>query len=370
MKAQLASIPFAALLALTACAAHAQSNVSVYGIVDLNIKVVKNDGSPRQVSMSQDGLYTSELGFRGVEDLGGGLRAGFNLVSTLNADTGTALGKFWNRRATVSLMSDAWGELRLGRDYVPTFWNNVIFDAFSTIGIAGSFNIWQLQAPYAASPVFGNVVRSDNAVGYFLPPNLGGLYGHVMAAPSENGSNQGRYLGLRLGYNDGRFSTGFSAGQQRFDAAANPAVTGITAGSHQTTVNAGASYNFGIAKLMGLVVHDARDGIKELRWSISAGIPVGVGDVRIAYHNSKLTNDIAHNSNTNALFGLGYVHNLSKRTALYTTAGWLQNGDHPLAGNTQSVAGFNALFAGNTQSAPTTVGGESRGIEFGLRHSF
>src|SRR5678816_4113552 len=134
--------------------ASAQSSVTLYGTVDLNGRYVKQDvtgGSAPRWSLGRDGINSSQLGFRGIEDLGGGLKAGFLLLSSVGADSGdigagqsaAGSGKFWARRATVSLYSNA-GELRLGRDYTPTFWNNTIFDAFGTNGLGDSTGVLQL----------------------------------------------------------------------------------------------------------------------------------------------------------------------------------------------------------------------------------
>ena len=364
-------IALAALCALGAFAhsASAQSSVTIFGTLDLSGKYVKNEGSARRLSLSQDGINQSQLGFRGIEDLGGGLKAGFSLISTVNADTGSVNGKFFNRRSTVSLFNPM-GEIRLGRDYVPTFWNNVFFDAFGANGVGNSFNVWQLQATYPQSPAFGNFARADNSIGYFLPSNLGGIYGQAMVAASEGATNQGRLLGARIGYAAGKFDMALAAVQQRFDLAQNPVVTGITAGSHQTTVNLGASYDFGIVKLLGYVDRDSRDNLKETRGSITAAIPFGTSEVHLGYDRSRLTNDLAHNTNSVSQYKASYQYNFSKRTALYATVSRLSNGSHPLAGVTQSVAGWNPAFAGTAQTAQPFVGGRSTGAEFGVRHFF
>ena len=349
--------------------ASAQSSVTVYGTLDVNGRYVKNDGSAKRVSLSQDGLNQSQLGFRGIEDLGDGLKAGFVLLSTINPDTGSTNGKFWNRRSTVSLFSNA-GEIRLGRDWVPTFWNNALFDAFGASGIGNSFNVWQVQALYATSPAFGNFARADNSIGYFLPGGLGGVYGQAMVAASEGASNQGRVVSARVGYAAGPFDIAVAGLQQRFDLASAPAVTGITAGSKQNTFNVGASYDFGSFKLLSYAVRDSRDNLKETRGSVSGIVRLGQGEIHLAYERSKLTNDIANNSNTVSQFAAGYVYNLSKRTAIYGTAARLSNGDHPLAGSVPSVAGWNAAFAGTAQTAAPVVGGKSTGLELGVRHFF
>ena len=81
--------------------AWAQSSVTVFGIVDLALRRVSNDGVDSLTSMASGGNATSRLGFRGVEDLGGGLSARFHLEHGLLADSGTAAvaNTFWDRGA-------------------------------------------------------------------------------------------------------------------------------------------------------------------------------------------------------------------------------------------------------------------------------
>ena len=362
------------LLVLSASAActgiaSAQSAVTLYGTVDVNGRYVKNDGSARRFSLSQDGLNQSQLGFRGVEDLGSGLKASFTLLSTVYPDTGTVNAKFFNRRSTVSLLGP-WGELRLGRDYVPTFWTTPIFDAMGASGVGNSFNVGQLQTTYAGSPAFGNFQRSDNSIGYLLPGNLGGLYGQAMVGASEGGSNLGRVLSGRIGYAVGGLDVAVAGTQQRFDAAQNPTVTGITAGSHQNTYNAGGSYRFGMFKVLGYIDREVRDSVKETRGSVSGSVMFGTSEARLSYARSKLTNDLAHNTNTNDQIAATYQYNLSTRTAVYTSVARLKNGDHPFNGTTQSVAGWNLPTAGTGETAQPAAGGKSTGFEAGLRHFF
>src|SRR5215212_5877834 len=92
-----------AVLGAYAGVASAQSSVTLYGTLDMAGTYVKNDGSSRRFSLATNGINSSQLGFRGIEDLGGGLKAGFILLAGVNADTGSANNQFWNRRATVSL---------------------------------------------------------------------------------------------------------------------------------------------------------------------------------------------------------------------------------------------------------------------------
>ncbi len=331
-----------AVLGAFAGVASAQSSVTLYGTVDLNGRYVKNDGSARRYSLSQDGINSSQLGFRGVEDLGGGLKAGFTLISGVNADTGTVSTKFFNRRSTVSLLG-GFGEVRLGRDYTPSFWNLTIFDVFGTNGLGSSVNVSQLYTG----------TRRDNSIGYFLPTTIGGIYGQAMVAAGEGGTTAdkaGRYIGGRIGFAAGPFDIAGSYGQQRFASGA----------PDQKTYNIGASYDLGVVKLMGYYDRDTAGSLRDNMFSLSASVPLGQGEIHVGYDRSKLNNSTLNTSNSVNQIALGYVYNLSKRTAVYTTASRLKNNN----GSQLSVAGGSAI------TAVPTLGGKSTGIEFGLRHFF
>jgi predicted porin len=346
-----------AVLGAFAGVASAQSSVTLYGTLDLSGKYVKNDGSAKRYSLSQDGINSSQLGIKATEDLGGGLKAGFVLLSGINADTGSANTQFWNRRATVSLMGN-FGEVRLGRDYTPTFWNDTIFDAFGTNGLGDSSHVLQMST--------ASFVRANNSVGYFLPSGIGGVYGQVMAAASEGasgptangtpnvGANQGRYVGGRVGFAAGPFDVAVAYATQRMDA--------IASQPSQKTFNIGGSYDLSVVKLMGYFDQDklSYTGVdkKENRYSLSAVVPFGQSEIHAGYSASKLD----FNGATSKIdqFALGYVYNLSKRTALYSTVSALKNKN----------ATANSVASGTAQTAAPTAGGKSKGAEFGLRHFF
>ena len=338
-----------AVLGAFAGAASAQSSVTLYGTVDLAGTFVKNDGSSRRLSLSQDGINSSQLGFRGVEDLGGGLKAGFNLLAGVNADTGTTNTKFFNRRSTISLFSGA-GELRLGRDYTPTFWNETIFDAFGTNGLGSSLNVRQAYSG----------TRQDNSIGYFLPSNLGGFYGQAMVAAGEgsnpalaSGDRPARYLGGRIGFAAGPFDVSGAYSTERFGVP----FAGIAAGQTQKTYNVGGSYDFGFMKLLSYYDHESKPGASEKMGSISAAIPFGQSEVHLGYDRSKYNTNV---STTVDQFKATYQYNLSKRTAMYATASRLSNKD----ATQLSIAGGSAI------SAVPTPAGVSKGFQLGVRHFF
>ena len=373
-----------AILGAFAGVASAQSSVTLYGTLDVNARVVSNDGSARRYSLSQDGVNSSQLGFKGVEDLGGGLKAGFVLLSGVNTDTGTTNTKFFNRRATVSLMGN-FGEVRLGRDYTPSFWNNTIFDAFGTVGLGDSTGVKQVSAP--------GFVRADNSIGFFLPSNIGGIYGQFMAAAGEgavpaaatgtvNGGNApGRYLGGRIGYAAGPFDVAVSYATQRVVGltftAADLAQAGTVAGSSVSSLalgagtyksaNIGGSYDLGVVKLMGYFNRETLNTATDNVYSISAVVPMGQGEIHAGYDRSKLSDTGV--SNKVDKLALGYVYNLSKRTAVYTNVARLSNGN-ATAVTLGAVGSASGLASSNSATALPTVGGKSTGAEFGVRHFF
>jgi predicted porin len=342
-------LALAVLTAFTGVAS-AQSSVNLYGTVDLNARYVKNTGVKRNASLGNNGLNSSQLGFKGTEDIGNGLKAGFTLVSGLSPDVGGNIDgtKFFNRRSTISLMG-VFGEVRLGRDYVPTFWNQNLFDVYGTVGLGNSNNVRQLKVV--------NDTRADNSIGYFLPSNIGGAYGQVMVAASESNQN-GRYAGFRGGFATGPFDIALAYGQQRLlDGALVPTYS-------QKELNIGTSFDFGAVKVMGYYDYTTQDKNsnntdKEQRGSLSLAIPVGQGQISVSGNYSRRKTVVGSASTNNAVsqFAAGYLYNLSKRTAVYTTVSTLKNGN-------------NSSLTLPTSGGAPTANGRSTGAEFGVRHFF
>jgi len=328
-----------ALLGGSAGLAAAQSTVTVFGVFDVGVQHLKN-GS-KSVSMeSIDGMQTSRLGFRGTEDLGGGLSAGFHLEGAIGPDVGS--GGDWRRRATVSLASKSAGELRLGRDYTPTFWSISRFNAFGTNGVGAASNL-----VYGFDGVSGTsktVIRSDNSVGYFLPGDLGGVYGQAMVAAGEG--TTGKYLGGRLGYAAGAFDI----------AGAWSETTNTAAGAKFKVGNVGASYTIDAFKLLGLYHVSKQTTRRQSNWVLGGTYTLGAGVIRASYVRSNNRDTATGSDYSGNLLALGYVHNLSKRTALYATASRVQN----------SAAGKFLIPGGSA----ITAGQGSTGTEAGIYHSF
>lgn len=332
-----------ALAALTAFAgaASAQSSVTLFGIVDLAASSTSNGSAGTERSLSSDGYNSNRLGFRGVEDLGGGLRAGFWIEGAMSPDNGTAAGQTWQRRSTVSLMG-GFGEVRLGRDYVATFWNLTIFDPFGTNGVGSALNSSSTLGSGAQT-----LVRDNNMIGYFLPA-MGGLYGQFQVAAGE-GVTGGKYYGGRLGYGAGPINVAFAYGSTQ--------KTGAMVDDY-TNTNFGASYNFGFATLMGYYGKYEYSTLNQKQALIGVTVPVGAGTLRASYLKSS-GSSAAYGSKQ---YAFGYVYDLSKRTALYATYASLKNDGNTTVGG-KFVVSANGLAG--------IKGGEtSDGYQFGIRHSF
>jgi predicted porin len=302
--------------------------------------------------MTNSGLNSSRLGFRGVEDLGGGLKAGFWIEGALNNDTGeggVAGGGFnFQRRSTVSLMGN-FGEIRLGRDYTPSFYSTSSYDPFGTNGI-GSSNMLNMSTALAPTINSTNDVRSSNAISYFLPSELGGFNGQIMYGFGENtspGPKTNNYVGGRFGYAAGPVSAHVAYGKTE----------GATDSADTKYMNVGASYDFGVVKPMAVIGQVKNGaGTKIAAAEIGVVAPIGQSEIRAAYSRY----DIKKSDNDWNKVALGYGYNLSKRTQLYATVARVSNKGL----QTKSVAN-NGLSAG-----AASPGGSSSGQEFGIRHLF
>lgn len=363
-----------ALACAAAClSAHAQSSVTLFGVVDAAFSQYRGEGTGSVRLLTTGNFASGRLGVRGVEDLGGGMAASFWLEAGVGTDdgrgastssnnqpsgTGAPSGITFNRRSTVSF-SGAAGEIRLGRDYTPSFWNLSVFDPFGVLSVA---QIGHFGVVNAAS----TAVRASNSIGYFTPGcnaagGCPGFYGQFMFAMGENASNaagasDGRYTGLRAGYNQGPVQVAAAFARHKSAAAED-----------YTQFNAGAAYDAGFAKFSVLVAENkvgrrsgAVVGVKDVRYGMLASTIrlTPMQDLRVSLAQIKMDN--ANNSKAHQI-GLGYVHHLSKRTSLYAIYARIDN-KNAVAGSPQiSITGGPAVTARN---------GAASGFDIGLRHAF
>lgn len=354
------------LIALAALAASgfamAQSSVTLFGVVDTGVTYV--DGATNWSGLTSGNNATSRLGFRGVEDLGGGLKANFWLEAGLNTDAGdgnsgvengsTQAGLQFKRRSTIGL-EGGFGEVRLGRELTAAYNAVSRYDVFGTVGVAQS-RIWG-QA--------GNVIRINNMISYYTP-NFSGFKAAVNYGFGEQAeSRDSRYVGASLTYDNGPLSIGFGA--ERL----NRVSAGVTSTYHFGTQEAfaadditaygiGASYNFGVAKLAAAYRTQENKviaGTKVDRDAFLIGLsaPVGAaGEVKVSYN--RYETEVNGGADQKAdQFGLGYVHNMSKRTAVYGTYAYIKNK------NGSNIRLSSDVLADN---------GKQQAVQVGVRHAF
>ncbi len=351
----------AAALGAFAATAAAQGSVTLSGVVDAAMRSVRNDGVGSVQSLISGGNATSRLVVRGSEELGDGWSAGFHLEHGIALDTGaaTSTSQFWDRRATLSLASRELGELRAGRDYVPTYTVWVKQDPFSHVGVAGSTNLYTAAPVGPIRSAFGSnpntLVRSSNSVQWLLPDRLGGLEGGVMVAAAEGGTQaQGanKLIGARIGYVKGAASL--------YAAYARSENNVIAASGDFTDTLIGGAYDFGLVRVAVTQRRFRQANAAQTLRMLGLWAPLGRGELKFQWLDSNMTGRVgavAVGANDARQFGLGYVHPLSKRVALYAQVARVDN-DGAAA---YAVPGGPAGLAG---------GRSSTGTEVGVRHSF
>lgn len=304
---------FAALAVLAAAAAqaNAQSSVTIYGLIDLGLVkgnggTAFNDfgnGTSRAWTMQQ--RSSSRLGFKGNEDLGGGLSAQFQIEHRFSPDTGNITNPtFFHGRSYVQLSTRDMGQIYAGREYSPAYWPAYFTDPAGWDGVGTLGRVQYANFSSTAG------IRTNNTVGY-RSPNLAGFTSNAAVSLGEGAA--GRDSAINLQYRAGPLYVG----------AAYEKITGgpVAASAGNSLANIGASYNFGFVTPMVYFAHGKTAGNTKSNNSanIAATVPVGsVGsEAYIAY--GRLNPE--GNDNTITKLGVGYKLRLSKRTNLYADVG-------------------------------------------------
>jgi predicted porin len=323
----------AAAMLMSSGAAYAQTNLMIYGIVDSGL--VRESGGPAgSVTALGGGVASgSRLGFKGTEDLGGGLSANFLLENGFNADTGSLGqgGLLFGRQMFVGLSGNA-GAVKLGRQYSPYYLAlRDIADPFAA-GLAGR-----------AGNIMATNTRVDNMVDY-VTPKFGGLFADVAYGLGEvaGDAQKNRAIGATLGYEQGPVKVKLTHHQLN-----NATATDRTKNTLLT-----GRYTFGIAEgSLGYAINkgtgnaDSRDLI--------AGVSVPFGPHRVLASYIRHDDKAPANRDANQ-WAVGYLYGLSKRTDLYIAYARISNDN-------------GAVFkVGNA----TDTGSGDKAFNLGVRHAF
>jgi predicted porin len=316
--------------------AFAQTNVTVSGLVDAyagSMRMAGDTGST--ASVNSGGMTTSWFGFKGTEDLGGGLKARFALTSFIQADTGRQ-GRFpgdtmFSRDANVGLTGN-FGSVSLGRDLAPQFLPTILFNPFGD-----SYTFAPLLL-HVGVPLFGGAGWTNALAGetgwsneiLYTTPNFGGLMANVHYQFGEVAGDNGRKnVGLNLLYFGGPLAlTAFyhnvkvnnptNAPSGNVQPAGNiPFSTGAFA-TRQTAWMVGGAYDLTAAKLFATYGQTSHDiDLQDKTLSLGASVPAGGGKVLASWAQTKRSGAAAGTDLKRNTTSVGYDYDLSKRTDLY-----------------------------------------------------
>ncbi|ARP88651.1 porin [Bordetella genomosp. 9] len=351
------TVILAAMAAGFTAAAHAETSVTLYGVLDAGVgyERIHGDGfSASKVGMVQGTQNGSRFGIRGVEDLGGGLSAVFNLENGFGPKNGQTLqgGRLWGRQATVGLNSVDWGRLEFGRQ------TNMASKLFGTIDpFALSFNVANQGTTFGAM----NTLRLDNMVLYQTPTISGFKFGLGYSFNADDGrtNNDGQVTGFETADNNRQITAGLSYTNGPLYLAAsydrvNPtdaAVGGQSSAKLQEWA-LGGTYDFEVVKIAAAVgqtydgwflgqglnmspggdyadlgTYKLRDGFRATSTMLGFTVPTSGSTAvfgswqRAAPNNGSLTGD----DKTFNVYSLGATYAFTKRTNLYVYASYGDN---------------------------------------------
>jgi len=346
-----------AALATIATAAQAQSTVTVYGIVDMGIMQSKTqDSAGSQLAAVSGPLSTSRFGLRGTEDLGGGLKASFNLESELTANTGaaggtqvtngtTTSGVLFSRASNVTLSDDSLGSIQLGR------MNRLEYDALGVNDAFGGANFGGIQrVAYISGTVIPNAdARYANAV-VLRAPKFAGLslaYQHEFGGQAgDDGKSSADSVAVDYTYGNLRAIATYSNNRNS------------VGGKQDEVTTLGANYNFGFAQVyVGTMQRETAKDTDKIRADyLGVKVPVNAKVTAMALYTKVGNYNAVENADAN-IYSVGATYAFSKRTTAYVMHG--KSSNDPNAKVYISNLAQTAV-AGKDQTATT----------FGIRHAF
>ena len=357
------AISIAVLALCAATHANAQSNVTIYGLLDTGIEFLNHVG-PKDTSLARmpniTGSVPSRFGLRGTEDLGDGIKASFVLESGIAIDSGGLNygGRLFGRQALVALSSQ-YGTLTLGRQYNMTFYALIDSD---TLGP----NIYAMSNLDSYLPN----TRSDNAVGYMNKSGAfsygatyslgrdaagpGGPQATNCAGESAVDRNACRQMTAMLKYTAD--NNGVSASYDKLYGGTG-ALFGLNNSRFSDTRSTFSGFvKLGTVKITGGIVHRKNDSVASFTSDlvhIGAYYPVGTN---WAFDGQVAKLNVQNSANDAVIFAARATYNFSRRTSAYLTAGHINN------------SGLSAIAV--SPGATNLAGMDQSGIMLGLRHGF
>lgn len=307
------------LAAAALCAGvQAQTTVELMGLADVYVGSMQMAGDATHSNrMGSGGMTTSWWGFKGTEDLGGGLKANMAMTGFLRMDSGSS-GRFtgdtmFSRDASISL-SGGFGSVLAGRGVAPNFLPTVIFnpfgDSFAFSPLILHTNVSLRNATAWASNVASDTGWSSQLV--YGTPTIGGVKANLhYQLVDVAGASGKKNVGANAFYSAG--PVGMTAFYERSQLS-NPVLAALAGGATRTNWMLGGSYDEGVAKGY-LTYGETKSSLttaKAKTTTLGAAVPVGGGKVLAALANTRITG-----GNTRDTVTVGYDYFLSKRTDVY-----------------------------------------------------
>lgn len=359
-----------AVLGAAAGVAHAQSNVTIYGIVDTGF--IKESGS--DIKMGEN--VNNRIGFRGVEDLGSGMKATFELEKRFELADGTMKGYSgadngrkstdWDGAANVGLKGDAWGAVRLGRVNELSTETIRKFDPFYQYGVGGMIESTQRSARIS------NTVRYDspNWSGFHFGAtySLGGDTKNL-DAPSDPKKPTNLYNAVGAGADNDGYAVMLGYDNGPLSLVGN---WSRLADSKKSSVwNLGAAYKFGPAKVelsyqqtkdkgwyLGDQAYKGTNGLESTQknWLLGLEWTLGPGRLNASVQYNKVKDFAGFTGDKDKdmfKYAVGYTYNLSKRTSVYGNVAYTDFDDESMG----------AFYGYDKRDSVT-------GVQVGITHKF
>lgn len=346
--------------------ATAQSNVTLYGIVDTGL--IKETGTDVRMGSNVE----SRLGFRGTEDLGSGVKATFELERRFDLNDGSQSGSYhyddavhrekgvdWHGAANVGLKSDQWGAVRLGRV------NDL---AIETYRLIDPFNQYGVGASLARTPIYSEQV--SNTIRYDSPVWSGFSFG---ASYSLGADDKSAEENIRLNSNDGfavnlKYDNGPLLLLANYDRIADSNKSWLwNAGAAYTWQNLRVSLGYQDSTFKLLDYDSDTDdtthyGIKQKNWILGLQYNTGAHTVSASYNYGRVKAE--GESNHVNKYAIGYSYALSKRTSLYANIAYSDFGNEWLSNYYRNDMSFNNDSENESANASLT------GVQIGITHRF
>ncbi|WP_292935186.1 porin [Noviherbaspirillum sp.] len=347
MKSKL--LPLAALLALP-FGALAQTNVTVYGFIDAGVAMERGAAAGSVTKQATSISGPSRLGFKGVEDLGGGTKAIFNIETGFNVDTGaTATPNLFGRTTFVGL-TGGFGTVTLGNQFTSLYTTLLLVGDPMRNGYAGQAgNLMNAAAVAGPRAVGGLGIFRANTIKY-KTPKINGFDADVAYSFGEvaGDGSKSRSYGLSAGYANGPLVV---------QASYLNTNNALGTDSSRNSLLA-ANYNFGVAQAhFAYGVNKGFASVDNTDLLVGVTVPFGTSRIIASYIHK---NDKAATANDANQIGLTYAYQLSKRTELYASAARIS----------QNAANTSANFLSITNGAPGVPGGGDKSFNVGVSHYF